>query len=410
MSRVGRYANAAMVIDYAPERLPGGATCEAIALGTPDGASTGGLLYRPASTPRALLCLMHPRVDFTRHYLIPPLVRAGYAVWAQRSRNVNNDLTLIHEQLVIDVATAHAHLEQIGFDRVFMIGNSGGASLYCLYIQQAAADPSRRLTASPSGVRVDLDLPMPVPAGLILLAPHAGQGELLLHCIDPSVANEDDPASVVPELDPFAPANGFHEPPESSAYDQEFLRRYRAAQRERVRRIDERMRKLLAAQAQLRLRGREGGDVQARRLALAPRFVTVLRTDADPRAVDLSIDPSQRDYGSIFGRRPDVTNYGAVGFARLTTPHAWLSTWSATSSVAALRLTAPNIALPTLVVEYLADNSVYPSDLRAIEQALATADMQHVEVLGDHYGFMPGTEQRANETAEAITAWLTPRT
>ena len=54
----------------------------------------------------------------------------------------------------------------------------------------------------------------------------------------------------------------------------------------------------------------------------------MFRTDADPRTVDLSIDPSDRPYGSLFGKRPDLINYGQVGFGRLTTPEAWLSTWS----------------------------------------------------------------------------------
>ena len=44
--------------------------------------------------------------------------------------------------------------------------------------------------------------------------------------------------AVVPELDPFSPANGFAEPPASSTYSEDFLARYRAAQHDRVARID----------------------------------------------------------------------------------------------------------------------------------------------------------------------------
>jgi len=410
MTRVGRYANPATTLDWAPDELPRGAEAEVIALATPDRSATSGVLYRP---PRArggsLVTLMHPRVDFTRHYLIPPLLRAGHAVWAQRSRTVGNDLTTVHEQLAIDVATAHAHLVARGFERIHLLGNSGGASLYCLYLQQAARAPERRLSAAPSGLPVDLTLEMPLPAGLVLLAPHPGQGELLLHCIDPAVADEDDPAATVPELDLFDPANGFAEPPRSSSYDADFLARYRAAQRARVERIDVRMHELLAQQRELRRRGRDGEE-RARRAALAGRFVTVHRTDADPRAVDLSLDPSKRDYGSVFGRRPDVTNFGPVGFARLTTPHAWLSTWSGVSSQAALRLTAPEIAVPALVLSYTADNSVFPSDVQAIQDALASDDLTRVDVDGDHYGHVPGTEQRSPDAAEAICAWLAART
>jgi hypothetical protein len=138
----------------------------------------------------------------------------------------------------------------------------------------------------------------------------------------------------------------------------------------------------------------------------------VFRTDADPRTVDLSLDPSERDYGSIFGRRPDVTNYGAVGFARLTTPHAWLSTWSGLSTQAAIRVTAPDITAPSLVIAYTADNSVFPSDVDAIAAALSASDTTRAAVRGDHFGYAPGTEERhaGAEAADLIATWLDQRT
>jgi pimeloyl-ACP methyl ester carboxylesterase len=348
---------------------------------------------------------MHPRVDFTRHYLVPPLLRAGYAVWAQRSRNVNNDLTTVHEQLLLDIAAAHSHLAELGFDSVVLVGNSGGASLYALYYQQAALDPGSRLTAAPSRLPVDLTVAMPKPHALVFLAPHAGQGDVMLHCIDPSVSDERDAGSVIRELDLFDPQNGFREPQQTSSYSEEFLSRYRAAQRDRVHRIDASMRDLLRRQAEWRRDG-ENGDAQARRRAQAGEFTTVYRTDADPRTVDLSLDPSSRDYGSIFGRRPDITNYGAIGFGRLTTPHAWLSTWSGLSTNATLRLTAPSITCPILLASYTADNSVFPSDVRAMEDALTTSDLTKIDIDADHFGYVIGTEERNPDAADAICAWL----
>ena len=44
--------------------------------------------------------------------------------------------------------------------------------------------------------------------------------------------------------------------------------------------------------------------------SIATDFLFVYRTDADPRCVDLSLDPSERDYGSLWGLRPDWINYG----------------------------------------------------------------------------------------------------
>jgi hypothetical protein len=405
--RVGRYRNAAMTLNWLPDAPPADASVEPITLATPDRAATSGLLYRPAQRPHGVVALCHPRVDCTSHYLIPPLLRAGYAVWAQRTRTTNNDLTAVHEHLLLDLAVAHIELEARELGPLFLIGNSGGASLYCFYVQQARLPATERLTDAPSGLPVDLTCDMPVPAGLILLAPHPGQGELLLNCIDPSVAEEGDALSVTPELDLFDAANGFRPAPQSSTYDDAFLTRYRAAQRARVERIDAHARTVIEHRAAARRRSREG-DEDARRAALAPHFITVARTDADPRTVDLSLDPSQRDYGSIFGRRPDTTNYGSAGFGRLTTPDAWLSTWSGISSRASIHRTGPGVDVPSLVITYTADNSVFPSDGRAIHHALGAADKTLLDVEGDHYGFAPGTEERTGGRAAAahIVAWL----
>ena len=112
---------------------------------------------------------------------------------------------------------------------------------------------------------------MPLADGAIFLAPHPGQGQLLLACIDPSVADEQDPMSVVPELDPYRPANGFAEPPASSAYTEEFLARYRAAQRDRVARIDAVAREHLARTAEARAAFGTSGNALDRRRSLAPQ-------------------------------------------------------------------------------------------------------------------------------------------
>lgn len=405
---VGRYPNAAMTLDWAPDEPPAGTTAEPLALPTPDRSGTTGLLYRPSRPTNAVVCLCHPRVDFTRHYLIPPLLRAGFNVWAQRTRYVNNDASMLHELLLLDLAVAHARLAALGLDEQYLVGNSGGASLAGFYIEQATKPAAERLRDAPCGQAVDLSLEMPVPRGLVLLAPHPGQGQLLMHCIDPAVVDEADPGATDPKLDLFNPTNGFSEPPASSSYTDQFIARYRAAQRERVARLDEQMRARLAERAEMRRRGK-AGDLGARRRALVAGYVTVHRTDADPRTVDLSLDPSDRDYGSIFGRRPGITNYGGIGFGRLTTPAAWLSTWSGLSSRAALARTAPHIAVPTLVVVYTADNSVFPADVAAIEASLASPTVDRADVVADHYGYPRGKLERSPAAGQLICEWLHAR-
>jgi hypothetical protein len=380
-------------------------------LTTADGATVRGVL---ATVPGAttVVCLMHPRQDVTHHPLVPVLLGAGVAVWTQQSRTVNNDLTLVHEQALLDVAAGLVFLRERGFASIVTLGNSGGGPLYAFYLEQAGRAPAHRIATTPGGRPTGLiDADMPAADGAIFLAPHPGQGRLLLGCIDPSVAEESDPLSVVPDLDPFDPANGFVEPPTSSSYSPEFLARYRAAQRDRVARIDAVAREHLARAAEARAAFKKSGAAADRRRAIAPRIITVFRTDADPRTVDLSIDPSARPYVSLFGRRPDLIDYGQVGFGRLTTPEAWLSTWSGLSSNADFVRCAPGVTVPTQFIEVTGDQAAFPADSREMVRTLGAPDLTHSTIRGLHFGGALGKgEPTGNDVAgEAIAAWLGDR-
>ncbi len=380
-------------------------------LATADGATVRGVL---ATVPGAatVVCLMHPRQDLTHHPLVPHLLAAGAAVWTQHTRSVNNDLTLVHEQALLDAAAGLAFLRDRGFGSVVALGHSGGGPLYAYYCEQAGLVPAARVATTPGGRPTGFaEAVMPLPDGAVFLAPHPGQGRLLLACIDPSVADESDPLSVVPGLDPFDARTGFAGPPASSAYGAEFLDRYRAAQRDRVARIDAVARAHLARTAQARAAFKAGGAAADRRRSLAPRILTVFRTDADPRTVDLSLDPNERPYGSLFGRRPDLINYGQVGFGRLTTPEAWLSTWSGLSSRAEFVRCAPGVTVPTLFVELSGDQAAFPADTRRMIDALGAADLTTTRVRGLHFGgAIAAGEPTGNELAAAeITAWLDKR-
>lgn len=124
--------------------------------------------------------------------------------------------------------------------------------------------------------------------------------------------------------------------------------------------------------------------------------MTVYRTDADLRCVDLSIDPNDRPYGSLFGSRPDLTNYGVVGFGRLTTPEAWLSTWSAISSRAGFLRCAPAVRVPSLLIELTGDQACFPADAAAMVDALGAADVTRIRVRGKHFGGALGPDEPLN--------------
>lgn len=353
--------------------------------------------------------IMHPRQDVTHHPLVPVLLGGGAAVWTQHARSVNNDLSLVHEQTLLDVAAGMTFLREAGFDSIVTLGHSGGGTLFAFYHEQSSLAPERRISVTPGGRPIDLSgAEMPVPDGAVFLAPHPGQGRLLLACIDPSVADESDPMSVVPELDPWNPDNGFREPPESSSYSAEFVERYRSAQRARVARLDAVARTHLERAAESRAAFKARGRAEDRRRALSPKIMTVFRTDADLRNVDLSLDPNDRPYGSLFGKRPDLIDYGLVGFGRLTTPEAWLSTWSGLSSNADFVRCAPGIQRPTLFIEVTGDQAAFPSDNAAMIAAIGTDELTTVSIRGLHFGnAIEPDEPSGNDLAgQHILGWL----
>jgi hypothetical protein len=400
--KISRYANPYMVVNWHREP-PAGTRCEPFQLETQDRAASEGWLWSRGGED-TVVCLMHPRANFARHYLVPALVEAGFAVFCQNSRWLGNDASLIHEVLLLDVAEGVRAMRR-RFERVVLCGNSGGGSLYAFYLDQALAPAGARLTDTPAGDPFDLNrFELPAADALVFLAAHPGEGHFLLHAIDGSVVDEADPLSCDPALDPFSPANGFAEPPAPSRYAPEFLARYRAAQRARVARIDALARERIARRRAARERFRETGAASDRRASIASEFLVVYRTDADPRCMDPSLDASQRDYGSIWGYRPDWFNYGPIGFGRVVSPEAWLSTWSGLCSRAEIARAGPRLALPCLLIGYEGDNSIFPSDQAAIAAALASRDVERVDVPGDHYGFPAESGREA--AAAAITGWL----
>jgi pimeloyl-ACP methyl ester carboxylesterase len=402
------------------EKLPSGVSLLNVPLCAADKGESSGVLYTRGGE-RTVVCMMHPRGDMTRHYAIPYLLEAGYAAFGQAGRWVNNDVALIHEMLLTDVAAAIRFLRETkGFERVVLLGNSGGGALYSFYQSQAATRPPGRLADTAAGDLYDLNaFDLPEADGIVQLATHLGQGVLMLSVIDPSVVDEHDPLSREPGLDMYEPANGYRELPESSEYSAEFLLRYRAAQRSRVARIDAIAKGHLAEQHEWRRQLLDDGfeklpfarrQLIARR-ALVGRYMEIHRTEANPAYTDLSLFPSQREIGSFFALRPDLFNYLEAGFGKVQTPRAWLSTWSGLSSRAATLECLPRITIPTLVIAYTGDNAVFSCDTDAIYEESPSADKTMAHVDGDHLGLpTPSSPAGGREKAlRHITQWLRER-
>ncbi|MDW8397831.1 MAG: hypothetical protein RMK90_04605 [Acetobacteraceae bacterium] len=324
----------------------------------------GRLLAPPGARSAAVLA--HPTSNFLNHYLLAPLAARGIAALALNTRYAGNDTTLLMEQAIADLGAGVRHLREAGFGRVLLLGNSGGGALVSLYQAQAER---RFLHDLPCGRPFPLAPEETPPADAIaLFAAHPGRARTLLAWLDPSVIDEADPQATDPAWDMFNPANG---PP----YDPAWLAAYRERQRARRDRIEERVR------ARLRMLGADPSGPQDEALL-------VHRTHADPRFLDLSLDPNERAAGSIWGD-PRAVNRAANAMGRFSTLRSWLSQWSAASRAdGPARLAETSV--PVLVVDHRADSSVFPSDNAAWLEAAASRPAggpARLEALpgGDHY-------------------------
>jgi len=411
-------------------RPPDDAHVASLALRTDDHRQIRALYWTPSSgpAPRVGVVVIHPRVDFTHHYTVPRLVAAGFGVLAANSRHVHNDTSCEHEELVLDVAACVKWLRRkAAVERVVLLGNCGGGSLVAFFQAQAKLPPAARLERSPGGTSTHFAAAEMTPAdAVVLVAAHRGQGHVLLRSIDAAVVDEGSAFGGEPSLDVYDTRNGFREPPAPSVYAPELVGRVRAAQVERVRRIDGVARALLAEHAEAageaEAPGFAGRPFEERQTVLRRRayepVMTVYRTMANPAFTDPTLDADPqgepRPYGSLLSDRPDLMNMTAMGFARTCTPRAWLSTWSGLSSNADLVANAARFDEPTLVVHATRDREVYfDRDVRPAFDACPARDKQLVRIEGARHYFEADLGEPRSPDVErlmdVVVPWLRER-
>src|SRR5207244_9517359 len=90
--------------------------------------------------------------------------------------------------------------------------------------------------------------------------------------------------------------------------------------------------------------------------------VLVYGTAADPRFVELTLDPSDRKAGTTRGSAR-ASNYGTLHTGRICSLRSWLSQWSVRLSRADGPACLARTSLPVLSVLYSADSVVFPSQV-----------------------------------------------
>lgn len=341
-----------------------------------------GLYYRGVGRkPKVALIASHYQIDFSEHYLAEYIATRGigFLGWNTRFRGFESSFLLDHA--LVDIGAGVRWLrEVIGVETVVLLGNSGGGSLMAAY-QSQAVDPNVRPL---DGMRPAAGLgELPAADGYIASAAHPGRPEVLTAWMDASVVDENDAVATDPELDLF----GGRDIP----LDAEFVQRYRSAQVARNHAITEWVEDELKT---------------VRAAGFSDRPFTVMRTWADPRMVDPTIEPTNRTPNLCYAGEPAKANRSTHGIAAACTLRNWLGMWSLQHAQTRAEPHLARITCPALVINAHQDTGVFPSDARRIHDALASTDKTLCAMDTDHYFTTPGAR---SEQADTIAKWITKR-
>ena len=337
--------------------------------------------YAEAAGPKKCAAIViHPTSNFMGHYLLEPLAARGVTCLGLNSRYVNNDTMLLMERVIQDLGAGVKFLREQGYEKVVLLGNSGGAALVSFYQAQAEGFTATHFPDAKPTQLSQADFPR--ADGISLFGAHEGRSHLFLKWIDPALIDESDPLSADPALDMFNPANG---PP----YGAEFLARFAAGQRRRRDNIEHWVR------ARLNLLEADPGGPQ-------DQAFVIYRTLADPRCLDLSLDRNDRPVGSIWGDAR-LTNYGVNSVGRYTSLRAFMSQWSSHSQADGPANLA-RTSVPVLLFTYTADGSTFPSTRDAWLKA-APGRIRNIDAQGGNH-YLAGQPELVGMVADEMAAWI----
>lgn len=340
----------------------------------------GNLVAAPGYSREVGLIMCHPASNFLSHFLLRAFAGAGIPAMGLNTRYASNEPALIMERAAFDLGTGVRWMtDELGFEKVVLLGFSGGGSLASFY-QSQAENPT--VTQTPAGDPARFaDAKLRPADALLLVGAHPGRARVLRHWIDGAVVDEADPYATDPDLDLYAPGR-------TVPLDREWVARYRDAQLARMRRID------AWALGQLD---------ELNRMGASDRGFVVHRTVGDPRFVDTTLDPSDREAGSMYGD-PAAANTAAGGLARFVTVRSWLSTWSVDHTHADALTDLSNVTAPALVMSLLGDQAAFAEDSRLMRDALpGEAELIEMRNLNHYLVDQPGG---LDDVVSRLTGWI----
>ncbi|MGB3230592.1 MAG: alpha/beta hydrolase [Mycobacterium sp.] len=342
-----------------------------------------GLYHRGLGRkPKVAMIASHYQIDFSEHYLAEYLANRGigFLGWNTRFRGFESSFLLDHALVDIGVGVRWLREAQ-GIETVILLGNSGGGSLMAAY----QANATDRHVTPLEGMRPAAGLDdLPPADGYVASAAHPGRPDVLTAWMDAAVVDEIDPIATQPDLDLFNEVNG---PP----YDPGFVQRYRAAQVTRNEAITD------WAEAEL---------IRVRAAGFSDRPFTVMRTWADPRMVDPTLEPTKRPANMCYAGVPVKANRSTHGIASACTLRSWIGMWSLRYAQTRAEPHLARIDCPALVINADQDTGVYPSDAQRIHDALGSDDKTQCAIDTDHYFTTPGAR---SEKADTIAGWIARR-
>lgn len=313
---------------------------------------------------KTIAIFSHPTVPVAGFYMFEPLKMMGLPCAAIATRFVGNDATLSMERCAQDVGTAVRFLKERGYEKIILLGFSGGASLLCFYQAQAENLTAAQLPdGRPSGL---LPEHLPPADKLVLFGHHLGRSQTLRNVLDACVLDENDLSKTDPSLDVFNPDNG---PP----FSDEFIAKIRAAQAARMQRITDWVKSRLAE-----LEAEHGPD--------ADEAFVVHRTNADPFMFSETSD-FKGDKEAI-----RKMNLAGNGLGRFTSLRSWLSQWATDISHADGPSDMRKTTIPVLSIVQKGDHRAHPDYLRQWEEAMGDRFTGHHYFDATHY--MDPKEQR----------------